>query len=89
MEELTMMPTSAGQICKVINPMDDENPEDVYVLTEDPTPFEAEDSLYFVNIKDLQRNINNPTFSPQVAFPKAEVVVVANDLESYIASWNK
>jgi hypothetical protein len=57
MEELTMVPTSAGQICKVINPMDDENPEDVYVLTEDPTPFEAEDSLYFVNIKVYGLNV--------------------------------
>jgi hypothetical protein len=51
-EEIKNIPRNAGQICKIINPMEDENPNDVYIVTEDTAPFDLEDSIYTTNLKD-------------------------------------
>lgn len=78
-----------GQICKIIKPLADENPEDVYIISEDPTPFDLDDSIYVTNLKDLQRNLNNPHLTPAVAINKGDLAVVADSLEEFILSWNK
>jgi len=82
------IPVKEGQICKIINPQADEHPDDVYVLTEDPAPFDAEDIIYVVNLKDLQRNIKTPSLTTQVPVLKKELIVVADNLENYVLSWN-
>ncbi|RKR83987.1 hypothetical protein BDD43_4203 [Mucilaginibacter gracilis] len=38
--------------------MEDENPDDVYAVAEDPAPFEPED-INIVNLRDLQWNVIN------------------------------
>ena len=82
------IPTKAGQICKILHPMEDENPEDVYIVAEDPAPFDAEDGIYIVNLRDLQRNLKNPAVTGQLQVAKSELNVIANNLEDYIHSWN-
>lgn len=89
MEKAIITPVSAGQICKIISPLADENPEDVYIISEDPTPFDLDDSIYVTNLKDLQRNLNNPNLIPAVAINKGDLAVVADSLEEFILSWNK
>lgn len=88
MELEVTMPEKEGQICKIIAPLDDENPEDVYIVAEDPQPYGPDDNIYVVNLKDLQRNISHPQFVQQIAITKSELTVIANDIESYIQSWN-
>lgn len=88
MQDINNIPNKTGQICKIVNTLADENPDDVYIVTEDPTPFDLEDSIYVANIKDLQRNLSNPQFTPQVAVTKGDLTVISNNIESYIASWN-
>lgn len=88
MEATIKMPSLQGQICKIINPLADENPEDVYIISEDPTPFEFGDSIYVTNLKDLQRNLSNPQFTPQMAINKGDLKVIADDLESYVSDLN-
>jgi len=46
--------------------MEDENPGDVYIIAEDPAPFDLEDEIYVVDLRDLQRNVNNPSVTPQM-----------------------
>lgn len=82
------IPQKEGQICKIINPLEDESPDDVYIVAEDPQPYGLDDNIYVVNLKELQRSISNPQFAPQVAIPKNELVVIANDIDSYIRTWN-
>lgn len=53
-----------GEICRIVNPLDDEIPEDVYIIAEDPAPFDPEDEIYVVNLRDLQRHIKNPSAAP-------------------------
>ncbi|WCT14231.1 hypothetical protein [Mucilaginibacter jinjuensis] len=88
MQEVIITPTNVGQICKIIMPLDDENAEDVYIISEDPKLYDLEDSIYVVNLKDLQRNSNAPQFTPQIAIAKGDLKVVAEDLEQIILSWN-
>jgi hypothetical protein len=89
MEPSIILPNSAGQICKISIPLEDEDANDVYVITEDPTPFDDEDFIYVVNLKDLQRNISNPSLTTQLAIAKCELTVIADDLQKYIQSYNK
>ena len=82
------IPTKEGQICKLLNPMEDEDPSDVYIVVEDPEPFDADDNIYVVNLKDLQRNSTMPELTPQIAVLKNDLTVIGNNLNEYIKSWN-
>ena len=84
-----MTPTKQGQICKIIKPFPDENPEETYLITEDVAEYSDDAIIYVVSITDLQRNIANPTLTPRKAVTKSELTVVADDLTSYVESWNK
>jgi len=83
-----IIPTHPGQICRIRSPFEDEDPADVYVVTEDPQPFDMEDDIYVVNLKELQRNLSNPAIAPQIAVAKNELTVIADSIEKYIADWN-
>lgn len=83
------LPTQPGQICQIVHPMKDENPDDVYIIAEDPAPFDPEDEIYIVNLRELQRNVNNPAASPQIQVVKGDLNVIAPNLDAYIKSWNK
>jgi len=88
MEQEIILPSKPGQICRIVHPLSDEDPEDVYIVSEDPALFDNYDTIYVTNLKDLQRNIAKPLFAPQIAIIKGELTVVAEHLESYINSWN-
>jgi len=77
-----------GQIVKLTNPLLDENPAETYLVLEDLTPYADDAIIYIVSITDLQRNIANPASSPRKAVTKSELTVVAEDLTSYVESWN-
>lgn len=82
------MPVKAGQICKIISDIPDLETEDVYIVTENPAGVSGDDKISVVKLKDLQRNINNPDNVLRLPVTKNELVVVAEDLESYVRSWN-
>jgi hypothetical protein len=91
---MTMMqeqikPTKQGQICKILKPLSDENPMETYLILEDLDKYSDSDIVYVVSITDLQRNIHNPTASPRKAVTKSELTVVAQNLASYVETWNK
>jgi hypothetical protein len=84
-----MTPTKQGQICKIIKPLSDENPEETYLITEDVSHFSDDVIIYVVSITDLQRNVSNPTLTPRKAIAKSELTVVADNLTAFVESWNK
>jgi len=88
MQASITIPTNEGQICRLVNPLADENPEEVYIVGEDPSVYDEDDTIYVVSLKELQRNIHNPALTPQIPVPKNELYVVAENLEVYIESWN-
>jgi len=83
------VPTKQGQICKITSTYPDEHPAETYLVLEDLTPYSNDAIIYVVSITDLQRNAANPTLSPRKAVTKSELTVVAEDLTSYVESWNK
>ena len=84
----TLMPTKPGQVCKIISDVADMEPEDVFIVAEDPADFDAEDDILVVNLKELQRNIKQPENAERIAVTKNELVVVAEDLSAYVQTWN-
>jgi len=81
-------PTHPGQICQILTPMEDENPADVYIVAEDPSPFVFDDNIYIVNLRDLQRNINNPLGPSQISVKMSDLKVIAENIEEYVKTWN-
>ncbi|MGZ3765943.1 MAG: hypothetical protein ACXVA2_14840 [Mucilaginibacter sp.] len=88
MQSVVVTPSAEGQVCKILNVLVDENPEDVYIVAEDSSVFDNDENIYVVNLSDLQRNIHRPEFTPQISITKNELTVIADNLEEYIKSWN-
>lgn len=84
-----IIPTKQGQIVKLTNPTANENPEEAYIILEDLISYQDDAIIYVVSITDLQRNIANPALSPRKAVTKSELTVVADNLTTYVESWNK
>ena len=82
-------PSKQGQIVKLTSPMPDENPAETYLILEDLSSYSDDAIIYVVSITDLQRNISNPSLSPRKAVTKSELILIAEDLTSYVESWNK
>ncbi len=74
-----------GQIVKTIIPLDDEKPNEVYIVTDDLSEVEAT----VVSLSQLQRNIKNPKLAKRATVAIANLKVVENNLEKYITSFNK
>ena len=84
-----MIPSKQGQVCKLTNPAQDENPQEAYLIIEDVSNYPSNQITYVVSITDLQRNIANPPRAPRKAVSLDEMTVVAEDLTSYVQSWNQ
>lgn len=86
--KVNIAPSKQGQICKAVNPLPGEHETEAYIITEDVSVYHYDEIIYVASITDLHRNINNPLLAPRKAIKKSELRVVANDLMSYVASWN-
>jgi hypothetical protein len=83
------VPTKQGQIVKITNPLPDENPAETYIVNEDVSVYPDDATIYVVSITDLLRNVANPALAARKGIKKSELEVVADDLTSYVQSWNK
>lgn len=88
MENL-IVPTQAGQICKTLVPLENEREGDVYIITGDIVETGKGETVEAVSLKDLQRNVKDPSKAEKKLIPLNNLTVVGEDLEDYIASWNK
>jgi hypothetical protein len=83
-----LMPTKAGQICKIVSVFADMEQQEVYIVTEDPLDFKEDDEILVVALNELQRNVKNPENAERLPVRKEQLVVVGEDLTSYVQSWN-
>ncbi len=84
------MPTKVGQVCKIINPNSDENPNEVYIIREDPAPYPPERQLYVISFSDFLRLARKQDRFPNIIkVEKNQLEVIADSIEEYVASWNK
>lgn len=82
------VPTKQGQICKCINPLPEYSLNE-YLVIGSPDTTNAAEKVMVVNLRELQRNAANPSNARKIAIDKGELVVLAEDLTSYIEAWNK
>jgi len=86
--DINLMPNKPGQICKIISPIPDIEPEEAFIVSEDPAPFENQDEILVVSLTELQRNIRQPENAKRLSVRKDQLVVVSEDLTAYVHSWN-
>jgi hypothetical protein len=87
--DLSLMPSKPGQICKIVSDIPDMEEEEIFIVSEDPADFDNDDEILVVGLKDLQRNLKNPDSAERIGVRKNQLVVIGDDLETYIQSWNK
>lgn len=85
----SIRPSKQGQICKIIHPRTFENPAESYIVADDISKSGEDDLVQVVSITDLQRNVMHPERSARKVIRKSNLYVVADDLASYVDSWNK
>ncbi|MFS2187257.1 hypothetical protein ACCC92_11335 [Mucilaginibacter sp. Mucisp84] len=86
--DLSIIPSRPGQICKIVSDIPDLESDRVYIVAEDPVDHADDDEILVVDLKELQRNIKDPDAAARESIRKDELVVISEDLENYIRSWN-
>ena len=86
--DISLIPGKPGQICKIISDIPDMENEEVFIVSEDPADFDDDEEILVVGLKELQRNIKNPDNAERIGIRKDQLVVVGDDLEAYVKSWN-
>ena len=87
--EHQIIPTKKGQIVKVLKPLPDEDPNESYLLAEDPTGYDNKKRLLVYSITSILRSKHNGTtpFADQIE--KGDLTVVGESLEEWVESWNE
>ena len=82
------IPTRKGQVVKIVKPLFDEDPNETYLLAEDPTPYDDKKRLLIYSITSVLRNKHNSEvlFADQVQ--KGELTVIGESLEEWVRGWN-
>jgi hypothetical protein len=83
------IPETIGQLCIIRAALADEDPNEVYLVIEDPSVFDDNDTIYVVSLKELQRNVHHPLDTGQVAVTKSDLLVIADSLEDYARLLNE
>ncbi|MVN91462.1 hypothetical protein [Mucilaginibacter aquatilis] len=83
-----MIPDRPGQICKMVSVVPDIKSDQVYIIAEDPSGFADDEEILVVNLRELQRNVKYPDAAARESVRKNELVVISENLENYIRSWN-
>jgi hypothetical protein len=86
--DFSIIPSRPGQICKIVSDIPDMESDQIYIIAEDPADFADDDEILVVNLKELQRNVKDPNAAERESVRKDELVVISEDLENYIKSWN-
>lgn len=86
--DISLTPMKPGQICKIVSDIPDMEEEEVYIISEDPADFNDDEEILVVGLKELQRNIENPDNAERLGIRKDQLIVVGDDLEAYVQSWN-
>lgn len=82
------IPSKRGQICKLADPLPDDNPNEHYLIIEDLDNFADNSMIFVISLIDLQKNSADPSATPLKSVMKKDLTVVATDLQSFVASQN-
>ncbi|RFZ91117.1 hypothetical protein D0C36_19440 [Mucilaginibacter conchicola] len=84
-----LIPTKPGQICKIVSTIADLEPEEVYIVTENPEDFDNDEEILVVSLTELQRNVSDTNQASRTSVKKSGLVVVGENLQEYVRSWNE
>ena len=83
-----IIPTKRGQICKLIDPLPDDNPNERFLILEDLDQYADNTMIFVVSLIDLQKHIANPSAAPLKSVMKKDLTVIAQDFDQYFAAGN-
>lgn len=82
------MPSKKGQIVKILNPLAGENPDESYLLAEDPSGYNEKKRLLIYSITSIMRNKHNRGIPDGDLVQKGDLTVVGESLEKWVEGWN-
>ncbi len=83
-----LIPTKRGQICKLIDPLPDDNPNETFLILEDLGQYADNSTIYVVSLADLQKHSADPSQAPLRSVLKKDLTVIAQDFDQFFASFN-
>lgn len=84
-----VIPTKKGQIVKILNPLPDEDPNESYLVAEDPTPYDNNKRLLIYSITSILRSKHSGQTPLADQVEKGGLTVVGESLEEWVESWNE
>jgi hypothetical protein len=86
--EKQIRPTKKGQIVKICSPLPDEDPNESYLLAEDPTLYDDKKRLLIYSITSIMRSKQGGGAPLADQVQKGDLTVVGESLEEWVHSWN-
>lgn len=81
-------PTRKGQIVKICSPLPDEDPNESYLLAEDPTLYDDKKRLLIYSITSIMRSKHDDGMPLADQVQKGDLTVVGESLEEWVHNWN-
>jgi hypothetical protein len=83
-----VIPTRQGQIVKIFKLLPGEDPNESYLLADDPTPYDNNKRLLIYSITSILRSKHGGGAPLGEQVQKGDLTVVGNSLEEWVHSWN-
>ncbi|SHF53637.1 hypothetical protein [Flavisolibacter ginsengisoli] len=90
MENITeqVIPTKQGQIVVICNPLQDEDPNEQYMIAEDPSPYPPERQILLYSVTQILRSNASGTLPLGTSVQISDLHVVGEDLKTWVEGWN-
>ena len=86
--ERQILPTRQGQIVKILNLLPGEDPNESYLLAEDPTPYDDKKRLLLYSITSIMRSKHDGGIPVADQVQKGDLTVIGESLEEWVRGWN-
>jgi hypothetical protein len=84
-----IIPNRIGQIVRVINPLPGEYPMTDYMLAEEPDQNDPNERIMAYKISEILRKTAEGVSPIPDYIAKQELTVIAENLKSWVESWNE
>jgi len=83
-----ILPTKQGQIVVIANPLPDEDPNEQYLVAEDPSPYGVDKKILLYSITEIQRSQAKGGIPFGTSVQIGDLHVIGENLEAWVESWN-
>ena len=81
---IQIIPTKKGQIVRIFNPIEGEDPNKEYLLGEDPSPYGNDKQLQIYPLSEIKKYNEQGGLPFSDNIPKGDLTMIGESLEEYL-----